>query len=76
MKKLQKRELVLAIGAATTLAASGANAAVPTEVTDMFTTFGTDAATLFAAAIGLLVIIRGGTGIIKISKKFLGAAGA
>ncbi len=51
-------------------------AAVPAEVTTVFTDLGTDVGTLLAAGAVLFGLIRGGTAILKISSRFFGAAGA
>lgn len=66
----------IAIGAALAMASSMASAAVPTSVSDVFTSLGTDVGTLMAAAAVLFGLIRGGTAILKIASKFFGAAGA
>ncbi len=51
-------------------------AAVPVEVTTVFTDLGTDVGTLLASAAVLFGLIRGGTAILRISSRFFGAAGA
>jgi hypothetical protein len=55
---------------------SGLAAALPKEVSDVFTSLGADVALLAAAAAVLFGLIRGGTSVLKIAGKFFGAAGA
>ncbi len=72
--KNQQRKLVLG---GSLLAFSGVSmAAVPVEITTVFTDLGTDVGTLLAAAAVLFGLIRGGTAVLKISSRFFGAAGA
>lgn len=80
MKKITQRlnnnQNRLVLGGGLVAVGDAAFAAVPTEVTTVFTTLGTDVGTLLAAAAVLFGLIRGGTAILKISSRFFGAAGA
>lgn len=80
MKKITQRKnnhvKKIALGVYLATASVGAMAAVPAEVTTVFTDLGSDVGTLLAAAAVLFGLIRGGTAILKISSRFFGAAGA
>lgn len=54
---------------------SGAHAALPEEVTDVFTDLAADGALLFAAALALWGTIRGFFAIMKLGSRFLSKAG-
>jgi len=56
--------------------ASASHAALPTEVTDLFTDVAADAALLFAAAVVLWGGIRGFFAIMKLGNKMISKAGA
>lgn len=74
MKNVKLKMVGLATGVS--LLSMQASAAVPEAVSTMFTDFAADAATLLTAGVALFVAIRGGTGIIRVAKKFIGVAGA
>lgn len=70
--KLQNRLALVAAPLA--LAAAGAQAALPTEVTAMFTSVGADAASALSLGWVLFAVVTGGFVLFKIVKKAVGKA--
>lgn len=76
LTKTVKIQLMAVFGFVLAMFSGVSMAAVPAEVTAVFTSLGGDVGTLLAAAAVLFGLIRGGTAILKISSRFFGAAGA
>jgi hypothetical protein len=71
----EKVSAVVSVLVLSAFVASGANAQLPEEVTDVFTDLAADAALLFAVALALWGTIRGFFAIMKLGSKFLSKAG-
>ncbi|MDP2284315.1 MAG: hypothetical protein Q8L06_09255 [Pseudohongiella sp.] len=73
MRKTMKRAAGVAVTSAT-LVAVPVMAALPEQVTDVFTEMGTNVGLAMAAAFVLWGLVKGGTTLFKIANKFLSKA--